>query len=142
MPNECYNSLKLIGNKETIDEIVKSNFSFSYFFPPPENATQEWFTNNWCADREAGYIELDRTNDDTLYIRCKTAWTVPIEFLKNLIRKFPELYIFNQYCIEFTDCGIVILYMYKGELNEKEFKWFDPIGQDYVKGVYDGSGWC
>ena len=52
------------------------------------------------------------------------------------------MYIFNEYSIEYTDCGILILYMINNEIKEKEFKWFDPPNLDYVKGVHDGDGWC
>jgi len=139
MPNDCFNSIKLVGSKETLDEIEKSKFSFKYFIPPPEDATQDWFIDNWCADREARVDSMTRECDDTLYVVCNTAWTVPIGFLKKLIEKFPELYIFNQYSIEYTDCGIVILYMKDCKIMEREFRWFDPAGLDYVKGVRDGD---
>jgi hypothetical protein len=142
MPNECLNNFKLVGKKETLDEIVKSEFSFSYFLPSPENASIDWYAENWSTNKESFDVKFERTSEDTLYISCITAWSVPINFLKNLIKKFPELYVFNQYCIEFTDCGIVILYMFENEIKEKEFKWFDPVGMDYVKGVYNGGGWC
>jgi hypothetical protein len=52
-----------------------------------------------------------------------------------------KIYVFNQYCIEFTDCGIIILYMFENEIKEKEFKLFDPVCMDYVKGVHDVNGW-
>jgi hypothetical protein len=142
MPNECLNNFKLVGKKETLDEIVKSEFSFSYFLPSPENASTDWYSENWSTNKESFDVKFERTSEDTLYISCKTAWTVPINFLKNLIKKFPELYVFNQYCIELTDCGIVILYMFENEIKEKEFKWFDPVCMDYIKGVHDGNGWC
>ena len=142
MPNECLNSFKLVGKKETLDEIVKSEFSFSYFLPSPENATTDWYAENWSTNKESFDVKFERTSEDTLHVSCMTAWFAPINFLKNLIKKFPELYVFNQYCIEFTDCGIVILYMFENEIKEKEFKWFDPVCMDYVKGVYDGNGWC
>jgi hypothetical protein len=32
--------------------------------------------------------------------------------------------------------------MFENEIKEKEFKWFNPAGMDYVKGVHDGDGWC
>lgn len=142
MPNECLNTLKLVATKETLDEIEKSNFSFSYFFPAPENAPREWFIENWCANREAKDIEFERKDDQSLYVKYTTTYTLPITFLKKLVVKFPELYIFNQYAIEYTDNGIVILYMDNDEVKEKEFKWFDPPNLDYVKGVRDGGGWC
>ena len=137
MPNICHNKLKIVGNKESIDEIIKSNFSFSYFIPPPLNSTTDWYVENWCADREAFNIEFNRDEDDVLYIICKTAYTVPITFLKKLIEIYPDLYIFNQYRIEFTDCGIVILYFYNDEVIIKEFTWFDPPCKDYIKGLYE-----
>ena len=40
MPNECFNSFKFVGKKETLDEIEKSQFSFSYFFPAPEKCNK------------------------------------------------------------------------------------------------------
>lgn len=139
MPNTCYNNFKFVGNRETIDELIKSNFSFSYFFPPPVNASYQWYEENWCAVNEAGDVELNRTAIDVLYITCKTKWTVPINFLKNLIKKFPDLYIFNQYNIMFTDCGIIILYIYNNEIVEKEFTWFDPMCKEYIAGVYESN---
>ena len=142
MPNECLNNFKLVGKKETLDEIMKSEFSFSYFLPSPENATTDWFAENWSTNKESFDVKFERTNEDTLHVSCMTAWFAPTNFLKNLIKRFPELYVFNQYCIEFTDCGIIILYMFENEIKEKEFKWFDPVGMDYVKGVHDGNGWC
>ena len=142
MPNECINNVKLVATKQTLDEIEKSKFSFNYFIPAPENATREWLTENWCADREAKDIELEREDEETLYVKYTTTYTLPITFLKKLVEKFPELYIFNQYAIEYTDNGIVILYMDNDEVKEKEFKWFDPPNLDYVKGVRDGGGWC
>ena len=142
MPNVCHNSIKLVATKETIDEIEKNNFSFKYFVPPPENATQDWYIENWCADREAKIDQITRSGDDTLYITCDTAWTVPIAFLRKLVEKFPELYIFNQYSIEYTDCGIVIMYMDNDKITEREFRWLDPATLDYVKAVKSGEWIC
>ena len=142
MPNICLNNLKLVASQQTLDEIEKSNFSFNHFFPAPIDCTKDWFIENWCASSEAKNIELERTDDETLLIKCTTSYTVPITFLHKLVEKFPELYIFNQYSIEYTDCGIFILYMINGEVKEKEFKWFDPPNLNYVKGVNDGDGWC
>ena len=137
MPNICRNNFKFVANKETIDKIEKSNFSFSYFFPLPENASTNWYIDNTYTDKDAFEINLNREDDDIIYITCSTAWTVPINFLKNLIKLFPDLYIFNQYCIEFTDCGIVILYFNDNMIKEKQFTWIDPICKEYIKGVYD-----
>jgi len=135
MPNECICNIKIIGSKEIITEIYNSNFLFSYFFPAPNQATDEWYMKNWGVTREAYNVTLDKSNDESLYISCTTSWTLPISFLKNLINKYPELYIFIEYSVEFTDCGIFILYYHSNQLVTRQFKWFDPINKDYIKGV-------
>ena len=142
MPNECRNNFKFVAKKETLDLIVKHKFSFRYFVRPPVNATDEWFDENWTTYKKAFDVKFDRMNDETLYVNCWTAWTVPINFLINLIKKFPDLYIFNEFSIELTKCGIVILCMCEGEIKQKEFRWFDPVIMDYKKGLEDGGGWC
>jgi hypothetical protein len=135
MPNECICNIKIVGSKEVINEIYKSNFVFSYFFPVPNQATDEWYMKNWGVTREAYNVTLDKSNNESLYISCTTSWTLPISFLKNLINKYPELYIFIEYSVEFTDCGIFILYYHSNQLVTRQFKWFDPINKDYIKGV-------
>jgi hypothetical protein len=135
MPNECICNIKIVGSKEIITEIYNSNFVFSYFFPVPNQATDEWYMKNWGVTREAYNVTLDKSNNESLYISCTTSWTLPISFLKNLINKYPELYIFIEYSVEFTDCGIFILYYHSNQLVTRQFKWFDPINKDYIKGV-------
>jgi hypothetical protein len=131
----CHNNFKFIGKSDSIDELVKSNFSFSYFVPPPENAKYKWYEENWGTMYEANEIKLHKTNYDCLYIKCQTRWEMPLNFLKKLIEKFPDLYIFNRYSIALTDCGIYIQYMHDNKLVEKEFKWFDPFCIENIKNL-------
>jgi hypothetical protein len=135
MPNECHSNIKIVGPKEIINEIYKSHFFFSYFFPQPNQPTTDWYMKNWGVHQEACNVKIDKNNDESLFISCTTAWTVPINFLKNLVNKYPELYIFIEYSVEYSDCGIFILYYHENQLVTRQFNWFDPINNNYIKGV-------
>jgi hypothetical protein len=47
----------------------------------------DWYAENWSTNKESFDVKFERTSEDTLYISCMTAWSVPINFLKNLIKK-------------------------------------------------------
>jgi len=124
MSNEYYNTIKLIATKKIIDEIVKSNLSFNYFFPAPENALIEWYIENWGTDKEAYNINI-MCDDNILYINCITVNSTPTNFLKKLVEKYPELYVVNKYSVtlDTTKYGLIILYMNNTELKEQKFIW-------------------
>ena len=124
MSNEYYNTIKLIATKKIIDEIVKSNLSFNYFFPAPENAPIEWYIENWSTDKEAYNINI-MCDDNILYINCITVNSTPTNFLKKLVEKYPELYVVNKYSVtlDTTEYGLIILYMNNTELKEQKFIW-------------------
>jgi hypothetical protein len=124
MSNEYYNTIKLIATKKIIDEIVKSNLSFNYFFPAPENAPIEWYVENWGTDKEA-YNTNIIIDDNILYINCITINGAPINFFKKLVEKYPELYVVNKYSVSLhnTEYGLITLFMNNNELNEKKFIW-------------------
>jgi hypothetical protein len=124
MTNEYYNTIKLIATKKIIDEIVKSNLSFNYFFPAPENAPIEWYVENWGTDKEA-YNTNIIIDDNILYINCITINGAPINFFKKLVEKYPELYVVNKYSVSLhnTEYGLITLFMNNNELNEKKFIW-------------------
>ena len=124
MSNEYYNTIKLIATKKIIDEIVKSNLSFNYYFPAPENAPVEWYIENWGTDKEAYNINI-MCDDNILYINCITMNGAPTIFFKKLVEKYPELYVVNKYSVtlDTTEYGLIILYMNNTELKEQKFIW-------------------
>jgi hypothetical protein len=139
MPNWCSNNFKLVGNKESLDEIENNNFSFAYFIPPPHDATHEWYIENWCADRECKGLEMVRAGEDTLFVMCNTAWTPPFMFMRRLVEIFPDLYIFNQFVVEpDMNCGIIMMYIHDGQVRKKEFRWYDPVGKEGLQFVHEG----
>ena len=105
MPNWCENSLRIQGNKESLEKFLLAcrwkgakgrSQSFSFLPFSPKERQEEW-SYDWCvanwgtkwdADTHAICVSKDWT---TMYIRFDTAWSPPIPMLDVWEERFPDL---------------------------------------------------
>lgn len=105
MPNWCENELRISGDEEamkavhaalntTTDETPR--LSFQALLPIPEHEKDNWYEwsmQNWgtkwdIAEDGKGILPLDESQAYLEY-NFSTAWSPPIELLKNITDKFP-----------------------------------------------------
>ena len=131
MPNYCYNTLKIscdnhdkikvffnenksLNNKDKNDD---SFLSFAKSVPKPESEEDwyNWNCNNWGTKWEAIDVELNcysdsiLSNDFTLpdnsteiIYTFSTAWGPALNWLDTVAKKYPDLYLENEY----SECGM------------------------------------
>ena len=116
MPNWNEAEFEVVGDKEVIDEILKTDFDFDKIRPEPQDlmeqpdvpnesmikmgfkdatspAWYEWRLKNWGTKwkptRENNNLDLNRVSNTKLNVIMTTAWCLPIEILKFLTFKYP-----------------------------------------------------
>lgn len=114
MPNWNTAIFSVTGDKEVIDEILKTGFDFDKIRPQPEDimeqpdvpssvsnivkgatspAWYEWRLKNWGTKwkptAKNNHLELDRVSDIKIKVVMDTAWCLPTEILKFLTLKYP-----------------------------------------------------
>jgi hypothetical protein len=116
MPNWCSNEVDIIGDKETIKqvlEVVKNKdsgdgkFRMNDFVPMPEELsnteapkdTPNWY--NWCVSNWGTKWEIDVTYFDfeetKIGLGFDTAWSPNCEFWTTFSEKYPTLEIYHRY---------------------------------------------
>lgn len=104
MPNYCSNRILISGKdllefKKTLEsKDDKLLFSFSQTIPRPKDEEENWYIwniNNWGTKWDIS--ENVYINDNTFSIQCDTAWSPPIEWAKNCLKKY-DLNIEIGYC--------------------------------------------
>jgi len=109
MPNWCSNSIEIAGDAQTIacikyavENVKKDNDKgvFKALIGIPSNMSDEqyesdWYDTNvsyygtkWDVDYDDGNWDFDKEN---IHFSCDTAWSPPINFLYNLMMKYPGL---------------------------------------------------
>lgn len=128
MPNNCGNTVTIIGHKEDLDLFAEKQLAFSHFYPPPENAEADWCNEQWGTKWDPYDITIERNGPNGIEFNFSTAWSPPIPFLKHLLKQYPRCWI----KITYGECmamfaGIWIGYMKKGELKERDLDWIEPM---------------
>jgi len=129
MPNECYNTLTIVGHEEDLNEIYMSNLNFDYYVPTPENTPDvvKWREENW-GTKWAAYPETIKMNiqGNSLRVTYDTAWSPPYIFLEKLLEFYPRCWMKNESIDENYFSLIYIIYMKNGVRQEKIFHWYEP----------------
>jgi hypothetical protein len=128
MPNDCGNTVTIIGHKEDLDLFEEKGLAFSYFCPMPQDGDIDWCIKNWGTKWDPYDLTSERNGPNGLEFNFNTAWAPPIVFLKNLLLQYPRCWI----KITYGDCmmmfaGVWIGYMKNGELKEKSLNWTEPM---------------
>lgn len=112
MPNWNESEFEVFGDKEVIDEILKTDFDFEKIRPQPVDimeqepvnvehqygikgatspAWYEWRLRNWGTKwkPEGNNLDLKRESNTSLKVQMTTAWCLPVEILKYLTLKYP-----------------------------------------------------
>lgn len=114
MPNWNYADFSVTGDKQVIDEILKTGFDFDKIRPQPEDimeqpdvtvsksgqfkdlkspAWYEWRLKNWGTKwkptTENDHLNVERVSDIKIKVTMETAWSLPLELLKFLTLKYP-----------------------------------------------------
>ena len=129
MPDECYNTLTIIGHEEDLNEIYMSNLDFNYYVPMPQNIKDpaKWREENWGTKCSA-YPETIKMNiqGNSLRVTYDTAWSPPYIFLEKLLEFYPRCWMKNESVDENYFSLIYIIYMKNGVRQEKIFHWYEP----------------
>lgn len=129
MPNECYNTLTIIGHEEDLHEIYMSGLNFDYYVPTPDDIQDpvQWSAENW-GTKWVAYPESIKMNfrGNFLRITYNTAWSPPYIFLERLLEFYPRCWIKNESADDNYFSLIYIIYMKHGARQEKLFHWYEP----------------
>ena len=101
MPNWCCSKIIIKGEslnefKKTLntknEENIDIDFSFYQTIPRPEDCTNwnEWNIEHWGTKWDCKTLFVDY-DDKTISIICDTAWSPPIAWAENCIKKFKDL---------------------------------------------------
>ena len=135
MPNDCGNSVTIIGHKEDLDVFEEKQLAFSYFYPAPENNTIEWCYEHWGTKWDPYGLTVHRNGDNGIFFNFATAWAPPIPFLKHLLTQYPRCWIKITYSEpEMMFGGVWIGYMKHGLLKERAMDWMEPLPMLTTKG--------
>jgi len=133
MPNNCYNDLEIIGDKELLDTILSNHFNdeqsldFNTVIPYPEECKKadaeesekagfphvfseigyKWCIENWGTKWNAYDTQLRRLSDDKVLISFNTAWSPP----NPIIGRLGEMYKEASFSLHYEDEG----FMFQGD---------------------------
>ena len=97
----CYNTLTISGPDEIISEITektKNSFLFSTFFPPPENASKDWYKKIWGNDKDIQCIN-DKSKDNKLKLFFNSTCSPATQFVMNLSKLYKDVTFNHEYHI-------------------------------------------
>lgn len=147
MPNDCHNSIVIIGHEEDLDIFETNHLRFSYFVPVPPGLTPderfEWRCENWGTkwdnptkeESEPYGTRVIHRSKNELRMYVWTAWAPPIPFLSTLLDRYPRCWIKNTWDEEGGMAGVWVSHMNKGNQVIKELSWLEPEARLTVKGT-------
>ena len=112
MPNWCYNTLTVSGEKEDVVRFRKENkekdvnnkikdvpLSFIKAIPYKGNWNHEWCIKNWGTKWDVSDVEtqLNEINDTDIQYNFNTAWVPPEKWFRFIVKKYPKLYFHLEY---------------------------------------------
>lgn len=103
MPNYCCNNIIIRGSLKEFKEKLKIPFSFNDFITCPfafnTDNRYNWVIDNWGVKWDVqNNSEINEMNDEYISILCETAWSPPIRWAKNCLKKYKGLSIEIGYC--------------------------------------------
>ncbi len=126
MPNWCINQVVITGDKDNLDYLQKTKFSFQKFIPCPKvlldttdssrNEEQmkdnekrygfrswyDWKYAKWGTKWDRSEYEANRINDKTLSLTFHTAWGMPLEIFQYVSKRY-DVKIEVEYDIELAN---------------------------------------
>ena len=121
MPNNCGNTVTIIGHEEDLNVFEEKQLAFSHFYPAPENADINWCHEHWGTKWDPYDLTVKRNGENGIEFRFCTAWAPPIPFLKHLLAQYPRCWIKLQFCEPMMMyAGVWIGYMKNGILKERD----------------------
>jgi hypothetical protein len=129
MPDECYNTLTIVGPEEDVNDIYMSGLNFDYYVPTPENITDpaKWRKENW-GTKYVAYPESIKMDiqGNSLRVTYNTVLSPPYIFLEKLLDFYPNCWIKNESIDDDYYSLIYIIYIKDGVRQEKLFHWYEP----------------
>ena len=141
MPNWVTNTVKIVGSEEAIDNLEEHKLSFNHFVPRPESEEENWYEwncENWGTkwDVDEDEVSIDRMSEEVINFDFLTAWSPPINFLKNLAKLYEKIYIECNYIEESMGFkGFVIITKNNNQINVKEFTWSPPCTVESIEDI-------
>lgn len=148
MPNWCENELRVTGNKENIDALLKLiesddlSFDFEKVIPHPEeikpNSEEGYFfrVNNWGTKwrLEEDSIIIDRESDQETCIGFDTAWAPCLPIVTKLAELFPALkfkYTYGESDLDFSGFATFenggLIDSGEGEYDDYTRDWYEEV---------------
>jgi len=135
MPNNCGNTVYIIGPEQDLNLFAEKQLAFSYFHPAPQNTDIEWCYENWGTKWDPYDIVIERNGPNGIEFNFTTAWSPPIPFLTHLLAQYPSCWMKLTYGEPMVMvAGIWIGYMKNGVLKEKTLNWLEPLAMLTTEG--------
>jgi len=135
MPNNCGNTVYIIGPEQDLNLFAEKQLAFSYFHPAPINNAIDWCYENWGTKWDPYDIVIERNGPNGIEFNFTTAWSPPIPFLRHLLVQYPSCWIklnYGEPMMMFA--GVWIGYMKNGVLKEKRLGWTEPLAMLTTEG--------
>ena len=106
MPNWCWNHLEVSGDEKQLHEFVEKSinaheeteFSFEGTLPRGDRKDwYEWSIANWGTKWDACEPNINHNDEIYFAVTFESAWNPPIEWIKNIIKDFPDLHFVLEY---------------------------------------------
>ncbi len=125
MPNDITSDITFVGQHAVIEQLVKENLRFSYFFPevPELVALDELFPS--------GYAHVLEQTENSVQFRVFTYSEPPLDALHAMTDLFPGLYIRCMWKDEGGREGLWVTTMEDDDVQIREFRWFGPCLEAY-----------
>jgi hypothetical protein len=128
MPNNCGNTVTIIGPEADIDLFIEKKLSFEYFMPPPKGSDIEWQMKHWGTKWDLYDLTMERNGPNGIQFTFSTAWSPPVPFFEGLLAKFPKCWIKLEYGEAMMMlAGLWIAYTKNGVMKVKEMGWIEPM---------------
>ena len=145
MPNYCWSKVRIGADPDTITVLKDAEFSFEKLLPQPEfepiadvsGEDDRWYTwryDNWGTKWDRNDYKLEHWGQGALDMKFTTAWCPPTEFFKNLIQKYPDIWLKCDWNEEGGMAGIFIGWMDKesNTVKVEELTWEDWCLEEYA----------
>jgi hypothetical protein len=123
MPNWCWNHLTVTGDKKELQQFVEKStnahedkeFSFEGTLPRGDRKDwYDWSIGNWGTKWDACEPHIENNDKEYFAVTFDSAWSPPIEWLKNIVHMFPKLY----FTLEYDECGMCFAGIFEIQHNE------------------------
>ena len=131
------NRLHIRGPKEVLDVLQNCGLAV----PFPDHMPWVYLVQNYFGPEN---VKMDRAEDKYLYATYAFRNKPCYEYLLHILKKYPQLWMKNEYYTEEGFCGMWIAHMWKGQPSIQSWEWTEPcleelaFCEDYSRGL-DGD---